>query len=87
MELNDLTRGLTDSFVKSINLKNILEKNESNSPIDEIAINERDYERVEIINRQILQVDPLCFMGVKNPKLIDLNFNKIKSVDENLFKG
>lgn len=86
MELN-LARGLDNSFVKSIFLKNILEKIESDSPIDEIALNERNFESVVIPNRQIVKVDPLSFQGVGKPKLIDLNFNKIKSVDENLFKG
>jgi len=86
LELN-LARGLDNSFVKSIFLKNILEKIDSDSPIDEIALNERNFESVVIPNRQIVEVDPLSFQGVGKPKLIDLNFNKIKSVDENLFKG
>ena len=82
-----MAKGLTNTYVKSIQLKSILEKLESNSQIDDIAYNEHSFEEIQIPNRQIIDVSPDSFQGVRGPKSIDLNFNKIKAVNENLFKG
>lgn len=78
---------LTNDLVKSINIKKILEKNKSSNQIDEFNINDYDFEKIEIINRQVKELDPACFQDIKGVRLIDLNFNMFKSIDERIFNG
>jgi hypothetical protein len=78
---------LTNETTKSMHLKKYLEDNPTSNQIEQMIYPTSSFDKFEIINRQVRFLHADMFQGLKNLKYIDLNFNIIKEIDENLFRG
>lgn len=78
---------LTNETIKAMHLKKQLEERPTSNQIEIMELDNSNFNKLEIINRQIRFLHPDMFRGLGKIKLIDLNFNIITKLEENVFRG